>query len=240
MELFAPDNLPGVGMGSLQSIVALFGLIGLAVTSGMLVAQGLLGTIIFTASALFVLNAKPDLGGAPEAAIAVLVVLVLLAILRLVIGRGAAAAAAGLTGAAADAPETRAARAKIARRGRTTQRLAILAVLITGGAVGFAWAEWNEVPFRLEDLEAVIGLAIGFVAASIGGDAAWRFLQGAVRAGGSVVIVGIVVCVVALLFNAASVYVPFAGLIVLLLAGALSLRLRRRQEKKNAGLRILS
>ncbi|MCW2923897.1 MAG: hypothetical protein JWM98_1301, partial [Thermoleophilia bacterium] len=38
-SLFAPENLPGVGMGDLESVVAVLGLTGLAVTSGMLVAE---------------------------------------------------------------------------------------------------------------------------------------------------------------------------------------------------------
>ena len=89
------------------------------------------------------------------------------------------------------------------------------------------------------DTEAFVGLAIGLVAGAIGGDAVWRFVDGAVRAGGSALIVGVVVVIAAFTLNVASVYVPFVGLVVLGIAAFLALRLRRRRQEKHAGLRIL-
>jgi hypothetical protein len=240
MDVFAPDNLPGVGMGDLQSIAAALGLVGLATTSGALLAEGLIGTVLFVASAFAVLSEKHDFGGALPATVAVLVLLVLAAIGRLLLVRSARAVTAGLAGAAKDAPETRAAAKRAAGREAWAWRLAILATAVGGAAAGFAWSEWNEVPFQVGDTESLVGLALGVVAAAFGGDAAWRFLQGAVRAGGSSAIVGVVVCVVAYLLNVASVYVPFVGGVVFLLAVVLAVRLRRRQQQKYAGLRILS
>lgn len=240
MELFAPDHLPGVGMGDLQSIAAICGLLGLAATSGALVAEGALGTLVFSLAALSVLGQKEDFGGSVPAAAAILVFLLLAAATRWLFAVRARRDAAALVGAAADAPETKAARSAIARRQRWAQGLAIASVAWAGAAAGFAWAEWNEVPFRLEDAEAAAGLVIGIVAAAIAGDAAWRFLQGALRAGGSAVVVGVAVVVVALVLNVASVYVPFAGLAVLVLAALLAVRLRRRQQQKYGGLRILN
>lgn len=240
MELFAPEHLPGVGMGDLGSIVAICGLLGLAATSGALVAEGALGTLVFALAALAVLGQKEDFGGSVPAAAAVLVFLLLAAATRWLLAARARRDAAALVGAAADAPETRAVRTTITRRERWAQRLAVASVAWAGAATGLAWAEWNEAPFRLADAEAGIGLAVGIVAAAIAGDAAWRFLQGALRAGGSPVVVGAVVVAVALALNVASVYVPFAGLVVLVLAGILAVRLRRRQQQKYGGLRILN
>lgn len=239
MDVFAPSNLPGVGMGDLQSVAAVCGLVGLAVTSGALLAEGAIGTLVFVASALAVLSEKPDLGGSTSAVALLIGCLLLASLLRVLLARRARRDAAGLVGAAADSSATRAVRASIARREGWAQALAIVSVAAGGGAAGFAWAEWNEVPFALGDTELVAGIAIGVVAAAIGGDAAWRFLQGAVRAGGSAVIVGLVVAVAALALNSASVYVPFAGAVVLLLAVVLAIRLRRRSAQKYAGLRIL-
>jgi hypothetical protein len=240
MDVFSPSNLPGVGMGDLGSLVAVLGLLGMAVTSGVLVAQGALGTLVFSISAVAVLSEKDDFGGSVPASLAVVVLLLLAAAARWLLEVRAARERAALAGAAADAPETKAARVRIVRRERWAQALAILAVLAAGAAAGFAWAEWNEVPFRLDDGEAAAGLVIGLVAASIGGDAAWRFLHGAVRAGGSAGIVGTVLVLLAWLLNAASVYVPFAGGVVFLLVVVLALRLRRRQQQTTGGLRILN
>lgn len=240
MELFAPDFLPGVGMGDLESVAAICGLLGLAVTCGMLVAEGLVGTLVFVVSAIVLLEQKEDFGRSLDAAIVVLSVVLLAALARLLLVRRAAREEADLVGAAADAPETKARRAAVDNRRRWAWRLAVLATAWAGAVVGVAWAEWNEVPFRLEDGEAFAGLAIGFLGAAVGGDAAWRFLQGAVRAGGSAIIIGVVLCIVAYLLNAASVYVPFVGAVVFLLAGALALRLRRRAQQKHGGLRILA
>ena len=86
MEIFAPHNLPGVGMGNLTSIAGVCGLIGLAVTSGMLIAEGIVGTLVFIGSALAVLAAKDDLGGNPELTIIGLAILLVAAILRTVLG----------------------------------------------------------------------------------------------------------------------------------------------------------
>lgn len=240
MELFSPDYLPGVGMGDLGSIVAICGLLGLAATSGALVAEGAIGTLVFSLAALAVLSQKEDFGGSVPAAGAILVFLLLAAAARWLLAARARRDAAALVGAASDAPETKATRATISRRQRWAQGLAIASVAWAGAAAGFAWAEWNEVPFRLEDAEAAAGLAVGIVAAAIAGDAAWRFLQGALRAGGSPVVVGMVVVLVALALNVASVYVPFVGAVVLVLAALLAVRMRRRQQQKYGGLRILN
>jgi len=240
MEIFAPHNLPGVGMGDLGSIVGVLGLVGLAVTSGMLVAEGIIGTVVFVGSAFAVLAAKPDLGGSVPFAVLALGILLVASVLRYVLGTRTRRAVARLAGAAADAPETRAARAGVSRADALAQALTIVSVLLAGALMGFAWAEWNEVPFRLGDGESFAGIAIGFVAAAIGGDAAWRFLQGSVRAGGSTVVIGIVVAIAAYALNAAAFYIPFAGIVVLALAIVLAVRLRRRTKQKYAGLRILS
>lgn len=240
MDLFSPANLPGVGMGDLESIAAICGLLGIAVTSGMLVAQGALGTLVFALSALAVLQEKDNFGGAVPASLAVIIFLLLAAAGRWLLDTRAARLQVELAGAAPDAPETRAARARSARLARWARGLSIVAVAWTGVAVGFAWAEWNEVPFRLQDTEAVLGLVLGLVAAAIGGDAAARFLDGAVRAGGSALIVGVVVILVAYLLNSLSFYVPFVGGIVFVLTLVLAVRLRRRAQQKYQGLRILS
>lgn len=240
MEIFSPDYLPGVGMGDLASVAAICGLLGLAVTSGVLIAEGALGTLIFALSAVALLQEKDDFGGSVPASLAVLVFLLLAAAARFLLAARARRASQALVGAAPDAPETKAARAGVARRERWVQWIAIVSVLWAGAAVGFAWAEWNEVPFRLEDAEAAVGLVLGLFAAAVGGDAAWRFLHGAVRAGGSAVIIGVVVCVAAYLLNGLSVYVPFVGAVVFVLALVLSFRLRRRAQQKYQGLRILS
>lgn len=240
MDLFAPEYLPGVGMGDLDSIAAVCGLLGLAVTSGILVAEGALGTVLFIASAALVLQDKPDFGGSRPEAMMVLAFLAIALAARLLLTMRTRRDAAALVGAAPDAPETKAALASVALREAWAMRLAILSVVWAGAATGFAWAEWNEVPFRLADAESYFGLGLGLFAAAIGGDAAWRFLHGAVRAGGSAAIVGAVTCIVAYLLNATSVYVPFVGGVVFLLALCLAVRLRRRQHQKYKGLRILS
>jgi hypothetical protein len=240
MELFSPSNLPGVGMGDLSSIAAICALLGVAVTSGALIAEGTLGTLVFAVSALAVLQHKEDLGGSVPAALAVLVFLLLAAATRWLLDTRARRDAASLAGAAADTPETKATKARIDGRERWSRRVAILAVSWAGASVGFAWAEWNEVPFRLEDSEGAFGLALALVAAGVGGDATWRFLQGAIRAGGSPAIIGLVVVIVAWTLNVASVYVPFVGGVVFILALVLAARLRRREQRKYKGLRILS
>ncbi|MBC7461957.1 MAG: hypothetical protein H7287_11395, partial [Thermoleophilia bacterium] len=86
MEIFAPHNLPGVGMGNLTSIAGTCGLVGLAVTSGMLIAEGIVGTLVFIASALAVLTAQDDLGGNVELALVGPAILGFAAILRTVLG----------------------------------------------------------------------------------------------------------------------------------------------------------
>jgi hypothetical protein len=240
MEIFSPENLPGVGMGDLESIAAICGLLGLATASGVLVAEGIIGTIVFAVSAIVLLDQKHDFGRSPEAIALVLALLAAAVVVRVLLARGAGREEAELVGAAKDAPETKARAAKVARRARWVQTLAILAVVWAGALVGFAWAEWDEVPFELQDIEAAVGLGLGLLAGAVGGDAAWRFLQGAVRAGGSAVIVGAVVTIIAFTLSALSVYVPFVGAVVFVLAAVLATRLRRRQQQKYAGLRILS
>ena len=240
MEIFAPHNLPGVGMGNLTSLAGLLGMVGLAVTSGMLVAEGVLGTLVFVASAVAVLSAKPDLGGSPAYSIAALALLVVLLVVRLLLARRAARTTLSLVGSAPDAAETRTARAAAARSLAWSVGLTIASVAFAGALVGFAWAEWNEIPFEIGDTESLVGLGVGLVTAAIGGDAAFRFLQGAVRAGGSSAVVGTVIAVAAYALNTASFYVPFVGGVVLIVAIVLAIRLRRRQERKYAGLRILS
>ncbi|MCZ4495523.1 MAG: hypothetical protein JWM25_106 [Thermoleophilia bacterium] len=240
MDLFAPENLPGVGMGDLESIVAVLGMIGLAVTSGALIAQGTLGTILFVISGIAVLQEKPDFGGSTPAALVIFGFLLVAVAARTILEMRATREEAGVAGLAKDSKETKQLVAAVERRRRMARALTFLAVLWGGAAVGFAWAEWNEVPFRLEDAEAIIGLGLGLLVAAIGGDAAWRFLSGALRAGGSALVVGIVVVVIAYLLNVASFYIPFVGIVPLLLAIWLAIRLRRRAQQKYAGLRILS
>jgi hypothetical protein len=209
MELFAPGNLPGTGMGDIASIGGICGLIGLAVTSGALLVEGVLGTILYLLCALAVLGLKNDPFGesAPMVGIA-LVAIVAVSMLRFIIG---------------------------SRRGL----LAFIAATLGGGAVGYAWAEWNEVPFGF-DSESAVAIAVGCVAAAIGARAAQLFLEGSIRAGGHAGIVGFVVCTVALALNALSFYVPFAGAAVLVLALIVMVRLGRRDKGKYEGLRILS
>jgi hypothetical protein len=227
-------------MGDLESVAAICGLLGLAVTCGALIAEGLIGTLVFALSAVALLQQKEDFGGSTPAALAVLVFLLLAAAARWLLVSRVRREEAALVGAAPDAPETKASRAAIERRERWVQWIALVSVAWAGAAVGFAWAEWNEVPFEVGDTESIVGLALGIIGAAVGGDAAWRFLQGAVRAGGSAIIVGLAVCVSAYLLNATSVYVPFVGAVVFVLALVLSIRLRRRAQQKYQGLRILS
>lgn len=240
MDLFAPHNLPGVGMGELVSITALCGLVGVAVTSGMLIAEGIIGSVLFVGASLAVLSSQSDLGGSVVFALLASALLLAAAVARYMLGARTRRTLAKLVGAAADAPETRAARAGVSRADSLARALAITSVLLGGALVGLAWAEWNELPFSVGDAESLVGMAIGFVAAGIGGDAASRFLAGAVRAGGSTTVVGVVVVVVAFALNASSFYVPFTGGVVLVAALVLALRLRRRTQQKYAGLRILS
>lgn len=240
MEVFAPEHLPGVGMGNLTSIAAICGLIGVALTSGALLAQGVLGTLIFTLSALIVLGQKPDLGGSPELVVGAIIILGVLLIARILLAKRATKAEAELVGAAKDSPETKQAYKRITRQRFQEQLLAIAAVSWGGLLVGFAWAEWNEMPFTLDDREAAAGMAIALIAAAIGGDIVWRFVTGAVRAGASPGIVAAAVVFIVYLVNVASVYVPFAGAVALLVALLLVVRLRRRKAEKHRGLRILS
>src|SRR5687767_7858556 len=108
MEIFAPEYLPGVGMGDLTSIAAACGLLGLAVTSGMLIAEGAMGTLLYVLAALLVLGEKPDFGGSTPAAVLVLGLLLLTVAARVLIEMRTRREAKGLAGAAKDAPETRA------------------------------------------------------------------------------------------------------------------------------------
>jgi hypothetical protein len=210
MDLFAPDNLPGVGMGDLASITGVFGLLGLAVTSAALVAFGLPGTIMYLAAAVAVLLGKGDgkaFGDEPVVAGVALGLVALLAIAFAVTSR---------------------------------RVFSTLAGLIAGASVGFAWAEWNSVPFNLDTTEAVVGLVLGLAIAIPGIVAVTLFVDGAVRAGGSRGIIGTVVAFVILILNSLSFYVPFFGIVPVVLAVVFAYRLRRRSQAKYKGLRILS
>src|SRR5688500_6860611 len=108
MELFSPDYLPGVGMGDLESAAAICGLLGLGVTSGVLIAEGTLGTLEFALSAVALLQEKPDFGGSVPASLAIVVFLLLAAATRFLLVARARRASAELVGAAPVAPETKA------------------------------------------------------------------------------------------------------------------------------------
>src|SRR5262245_16545395 len=82
LELCAPGPLPGAGLGNIVSIAELGGLIGLAVTSGAILAEGLSGSIVYGAAAVAVLTAKDDWGGEPAFAFGTVGLLLLLAIVR--------------------------------------------------------------------------------------------------------------------------------------------------------------
>lgn len=240
MEIFAPDYLPGVGMGDLASITAISGLLGLAVTSGIMVAQGWIGSAVFVLSSCVLLMQKDHHGGAVTIAAALLGTILGMAIIRWWLDRRAKSFKSQLVGVAADAPDSKVKKKRFARCERWSHGLAIVGVVVAGAAVGFAWAEWNEVPFRLDDLEGAFGIMLGIVGASIGGDASWRFIRGATNAGGSAVMVGFLIVVGAWILNALSVYVPFVGGVVLILSLILAVRLRRRARQTYKGLRILS
>lgn len=240
LSLFAPDNLPGVGMGNLMSVVGVGGLIGLAVTSGALVASGMVGTVVFIAAAAAVLSAKDDFGGVLPIAVGLLAVVLAASIVHVVATRRARTASDGRVGTAKDDPATKAAISGARRSKRLARVAAFTGVCVAGAATGFAWAEWNEAPFAIGDTESLAGTALGLVLAAIGGDAAWRFVTGAVRAGGSWTIVGASAAIVAFVLNSVSFYVPFAGFVVLVAAALLTLRLRRRDRAKYEGLRILA
>ncbi len=217
MDIFPSANLPGVGMGNITTIVGLGGLLGMAVTSGILIAEGAVGGVIWALSAVALLLAKdPHFGDAPALTLGLIAVTLLLGLI------------AAMRARAADAEVD---------RGRF---IALLAVLVGGASVGFGWAEWNEVPFTLGDPESYVGTVLGVVAAAVGGHAAHLFVRGSVRAGGSALIVGVVTCVVSLMLNAASFYLPFAGIVVLLLVLIFGIRLAKRARAKYKGLRILA
>lgn len=227
-------------MGDIASLTGLIGLIGLAVTSGMLVAEGVAGTIVFVASVVVLLTQKPDWGGAIIVTGAALAVILVLAIVRTLINRRLRATPVRQAGRAADDPALAVEQRRIATSERRARLLSICAVTITGAAAGYGWAEWNEMPFSFIDAEAITGLVIGMVAAAVGGHAANLFMRGSLRAGGSAAVVGAVIIGAAYALNALAVYVPFAGVISLLLAAMFSLRLGRREKARYKGLRILS
>ncbi len=221
MDIFPPANLPGVGMGNIVAIVGLGGLLGMAATSGMLLAEGALGTLLWSLSAAAMLMVKdPAFGDAPALAGGLLAAAAVLGAVAAYLGRVRSDDPAG----ASD-------------RGRW---MSLLGVLVAGASVGFGWAEWNEVPFTLADAESFIGLGIGVIAAAVGGHAARTFVRGSVRAGGNSIIVGSVTCIAALALNAVSFYVPFAGFVVLIALFVLGIRLSRRSGGKYKGLRILA
>lgn len=208
MELLAPQNLPGVGMGDLASLGGIGGLVGLAVTSGALLLARVPGTIVYCIAAVLVLLGNDERwGGQPVVAGVLLAAVLACAVLADVLDRRA---------------------------------LSWVALLVGAGAVGYAWAEWNEGAFSGFDTEAIAGTAAGVAAGLVGAFAAHLFLRGSLRAGGSSAIVASTVAVVAFALNSASFYVPFAGYIVLVLAAIVAIRLRRREGGKYKGLRILS
>ncbi|MBC7644706.1 MAG: hypothetical protein H7123_06240 [Thermoleophilia bacterium] len=234
-DLFAPSNLPGVGMGDTYSLVGIGGLIGLAVTSGALVAEGLVGTMLYVIAALSVLSNKGVVSDQPVITFSALGALASLALLRAVLRRKAAAnanpgpAMGAVSVTAAAVPD-----------GRGVRLLSLLAVALGGASLGYAWAEWNNLPFSFHSREALIGATAGLVGAAIGGHAADLFIRGSVRAGGSAGIVGVAVALVALVLNGAAFYVPFVGLVVFVLAIVVSVRLQRRAHAKYKGLRMLN
>lgn len=226
MDIFPAANLPGVGMGSTYTLVGMGGLVGLAVTSGALIAEGLIGTLLYVAAALSVLSNKPGtLTDRPEVAGTALTAIVVLALMRGWLRRRAAAQASTAT-AVAD--------------GRGIQLLSIAAVAIGGASLGYAWAEWNNLPFSFHSTEALVGALVGLGAAAIGGHAANLFVSGSVRAGGSAGIVGIAVAFTALVVNGAAFYVPFVGWATLFAAIFIAVRLQRRAKAKYKGLRMLN
>lgn len=218
MELLAPSNLPGVGMGSALSIIGLGGLLGLAVTSGAMLAEGLVGIVVWVAASIAALEAKPDhLGGRPSLVIGMLAAMLALGLVRIFVERRAGDPFC------------------------TTARWLAIATVLAGSAMaGVAWSEWNEVPISIGDAESIVGLAAGIMAGAVGGHAAWLFTSGSVRGGASRAIVVGTVLIVALVLNAASVYVPFAGFVILVAAALLAWRLHRRDRGKYKGLRILA
>lgn len=240
MDVFAPHNLPGVGMGDLASITGMLGLIGLAVTSGMLVAEGLIGTLVFVASASVLLTQKPEWGGAAAYTITAFVLLVIVSLIRMFVVRRVHPEQVQAKGRAADDPTLVVERSSAERAEQRSQLLAITGVAISGMVAGFGWSEWNEVPFSFIDREAIIGVIVGLIAAAIGGHAVNLFVRGSIRAGGSAIVVGVVVIVAVYVLNIIAVYVPFAGVLPLLLAIAVAVRLGRRNKARYKGLRILS
>lgn len=211
MEVLAPDVLPGVGMGDIASIAGIGGLVGLAVTSGALLAAGLPGALVYVIAAAVVLGTSADpWRDQPVVAGVVLgAVLVLSAIRSFGAPRWAVPAAYG-------------------------------GAVLAGLAVGFAWAQWEEGAFSGVDGEALVAVGAGMAFALLGGWAADLFVSGSVRAGATLAIVGVAVAAVALALNAASFYIPFVGFVVAALAVLFAVRLRKRERAKYKGLRILS
>lgn len=207
-------------MGNITAIVGLGGLVGMAATSGMLLAEGALGTLLWSLSAAAMLMVKdPAFGDSPALTGGMLAAAALLGVISAYVGRRRT-----------DDVSTH-------DRGRW---VSLLGVLAAGASVGFGWAEWNEVPFAFADTESYVGLMLGIVAAAVGGHAAHTFVRGSVRAGGNAIIVGSVTCLSALTMNAVSFYVPFAGIVIVLLLLVLGVRLARRTGGKYKGLRILA
>lgn len=211
MEVLAPDQLPGVGMGDIASLGGLGGLLGLAVTSGALMAAGLPGALVYVLAAILVLAGNDERWGDQPLVSGV----VLAAVLAVATIRTFAAERMGT-------------------------RMVWLGAVLAGAALGYAWAEWNEGAFTGVDGEAWIAMVVGVAGALLGAWSAHRFVSGSVRAGGSLAIVGLAVAIVALALNAASFYVPFVGYVVAALALIVAMRLRRRDREKYKGLRILS
>lgn len=214
MDVFAPGSLSGVGLGNITSVAGFGGLLAMAVVSGALLAEGVVGTVLWLVVSIAGLaTLTPAYGGAAPLMLGAVVAVFALGIVAWRLERS-------------EAPSGR--------------LFAFAAAVAAGACMGFAWSEWNELPFRLRDAEALVGTMVGLAAAVVGGHAAYLFTRGSVRAGGSAAIVGAAVGFVALVAGALGVLVPFAGYVVLALAAVLAIRLGRRVRAKYKGLRILA
>jgi len=101
MDLFAPPNLPGVGMGDLSSVGGFGGLVGVAATSGALIAARIPGLLVFLASAVLVLLANDEQwGGTPIGSGIALALVAVLSLVHAVVGQRGAQLGAVLLGGA--------------------------------------------------------------------------------------------------------------------------------------------
>jgi uncharacterized protein DUF4126 len=101
---------------------------------------------------------------------------------------------------------------------------------IVAGGIAFELAAGDKVPY--------VGLAVGALVAAGVGLAMRRVRSGAVKAGGDLRGTALVEDSAGLAAAALAV-VPFAGYLLTLAAGWLFARLRRRDEQKYSGLRVL-